>query len=325
MTEASNNQSSSSQVLKSKKLTQVNFNFKAMGSPCEIRIYATSHSEAANLISQACQDIERLENKYSRYLQDNLLFRVNEAARLGESIEIDDEFESLLNYADTCYQQSEGLFDITSGSLRKVWNFKEAIIPTQAQIDQCLESIGWQHVKRSKNKLQFTRKNMELDFGGIVKEYAVDTTAAILQNAGIQHGLVDLGGDIKIIGPHPNNDPWRVHIRHPRKEGVSIAAIDIGRGAIASSGDYERKIEIDGKRYGHIISPQTGWPVTGVSAVSVVSSQCVIAGSACTIAMLQEEHAATWLEDLGLPYLSVATDGSKQAGPTDKDTFVWLE
>lgn len=305
------------------KLTQVYYNFKAMGSPCEMRIYAASSSEAANAIAKACQEIERLEKKYSRYIEGNYLYRVNEAAKAGSACDIDDEFDSLLNYADTCYQQSGGLFDITSGTLRRVWNFKEKKIPLKADIEACIAAIGWDKVKREKNRVEFLAPNMELDFGGVVKEYAVDTTAGILEAQGIQHGLVDLGGDIKVIGPHPNQDPWRIHIRHPRKDNCSIAAIDLTRGALASSGDYERKIELNGKRYGHIISPKTGWPVTGVSAVSVVSEQCVIAGSACTIAMLQESDAVNWLEELGLPYVAVTTAGEKYKGPEGKASFAW--
>lgn len=296
-----------------------------MGSPCEIRIYAASSSEAANAIAIACKEIERLEKKYSRYIEGNYLYRVNEAAKSGGSCDIDDEFQSLLNYADTCYQQSEGLFDITSGTLRRVWNFKEKVIPPQADIEACLSAIGWDKVKIEKNRVEFLAPNMELDFGGVVKEYAVDTAATILEGEGIRHGLVDLGGDIKVIGPHPNQDPWRVHIRHPRKDNCAIAAIDLTRGALASSGDYERKIELNGKRYGHIISPQTGWPVTGVSAVSVVSEQCVIAGSACTIAMLQESNAVAWLEELGLPYVAVSTEGEKHKGPKGKASFAWTD
>ena len=144
---------------------------------------------------------------------------------------------------------------------------------------------------------------MQLDFGGIGKEYAVDRAAAICQQHGLQQGLVDLGGDIKIIGPHADGRPWSVGIRHPRKPGELMASINVSRGGIASSGDYERCIILNGKRYSHVLNPKTGWPVRGLASITVVAEQCVIAGSVSTISMLKEKQGKRWIKDLGLAYL----------------------
>ena len=144
---------------------------------------------------------------------------------------------------------------------------------------------------------------MALDFGGIVKEYAADRAAVICVEAGFCHGLVDLGGDIRILGPHPDGAPWSVGIQHPRRPHDVMASIDLVRGAIATSGDYERFVEIDGERYGHILSPRTGMPVRSLAGVSVVADECVVAGSAATIAMLMEGLGPAWLAELGLPHV----------------------
>lgn len=276
-----------------------------MGSPCEIHVYAQNAAVATRAISAASEDIVRLEQKFSRYLPGNLFDQVNQAAASGAHIDVDDEFIALLEYADACHQQSDGLFDVTSGILRKVWDFKkpEIRIPDQSEIDKLIKSVGWQYVSWSGTRLSFERTGMELDFGGIVKEYAVDRAATICEENGIRHGLIDLGGDMFFIGPHPDERPWDIYARHPRHADKSYGRFQISRGGLASSGDYERKIEINHQRYCHILSPKSGWPTRGLAGVTVVAPQCVVAGSACTTAMLMEQNGPAWLQELGLPYL----------------------
>lgn len=275
-----------------------------MGSPCAIRLHTDNAELATRAMHAAVTEINRLEQKYSRFKPGNFFARVNDAARAGDSIAIDDEMASLLAYANTCFEQSDGLFDITSGSLRKLWNFSAPTpLPDAAQIATALQSIGWHYVSWQNNQLRFARAGMEIDFGGIVKEYAADCAANICRQKGIQHGIVDMGGDIHVIGPRPDGTPWQIFIRHPRKAEAHIASFSIAQGALASSGDYERYVMIDGKRYCHILSPKTGFPVAGLAAVSVVADQCIVAGSACTIAMLKESQGPDWLAELGLPHI----------------------
>lgn len=288
-----------------KMLALSRFEFKAMGSPCEFRLYVENVLVAANAIQSIAAEIYRLEEKYSRFKTNNYLYHVNQAAEKGESIVVDEEFLSLLDFADTCYQQSDGLFDITSGALRKVWDFDSTKKPEQILIDEMQSSIGWQYVARKDNRLSFLRKGMQLDFGGIVKEYAVDRAAVICKEHGIHYGLIDMGGDIQVLGPHPTGKPWLIDIRHPRNTQSSFATIALQQGALASSGDYERCIDIDGEKYSHILSPKTGWPIRGLAAVSVVATQCVLAGSACTIAILKEKTGILWLDDLGIDYVAM--------------------
>jgi thiamine biosynthesis lipoprotein len=159
---------------------------------------------------------------------------------------------------------------------------------------------------------------MALDFGGVVKEYAADRAAVICLEAGVKHGLVDLGGDIRIIGPHPDGSPWSVGIQHPRQADAVMATLQVSRGAVATSGDYERYLAIDGKRYCHILSPRTGMPVEGLAGVSVFADECIVAGSATTIAMLMEERGPSWLEEVGLPHVwmdQAQRIGGTYAGP----------
>jgi thiamine biosynthesis lipoprotein len=161
--------------------------------------------------------------------------------------------------------------------------------------------------------LQFPLAGMALDFGGIGKEYAADRVADLCSTNGIDSGLIDLGGDIRIIGPHPDGSPWRVGIRNPDHPETALAMLELREGAIASSGDYERYIEVAGRRYCHILNPITGWPVQGLSSVSVTAPSCLVAGSICTIAMLKGRDGPTWLESLGVAHGWV-DDGGQRGG-----------
>lgn len=279
------------------------FTFKAMGCPCEIQLFANTEAEAKSVSNLAIKDINRLEAKYSRYRADSLLATINKVATVGGSVKIDEETAGLLNYAETCYQQSDGLFDITSGILRQAWRFERNELPDQHLIDKLLSRIGWHQLRWHASELEFLTPGMELDFGGIVKEYAADRAAELCKNAGIVHGVINLGGDVKIIGPRTDERPWRIGIHHPRISNDRLATLNLSAGAVASSGDYQRFMMVNGVRYSHVFNPKTGWPVSHLAAVSVISDFCVVAGSASTIAMLKATDGPKWLNDLGLPHI----------------------
>jgi FAD:protein FMN transferase len=292
--------------------------FKAMGTPCDIQVFAHSEAEASQSADAAIADIQRLEALYSRYKADSFLSEINRVAASGGSISVDDETASLLDYAVTCYEQSDGLFDITSGILRQAWKYDQTELPDQSVIDRLLEKVGWHKVAWKRPMLTFSVPGMEIDFGGVVKEYAVDRAASICYGLGIRHGVINLGGDIKVIGPRADGSPWRVGIRHPRNKDALLDTLLLYEGSLASSGDYERCIMVDGIRYGHVLNPLTGWPVRHLAAVSVIGEFCVVAGSASTIAMLKEGEGISWLEELGLPHLWVDVQGGTGGSITQK-------
>jgi len=281
-----------------------------MGTLCDVQLYCRDQGKAKRVAEQVIADIRRLELRYSRYRDDSFLSTINSVAQTGGSIEVDDETASLLDYAETCYHESDGLFDISAGLLRKAWRLDAGRLPDPSQINALLDKIGWNKLSWQKPILAFPLAGMELDFGGIVKEYAADRAAALCCAQDIMHGVVNLGGDIKIIGPHPNGKPWRIGIKHPRKKDSVITTVELSHGALATSGDYERCILIGEKRYGHIINPVSGWPVQHLASVSVIADLCVIAGSASTIAMLKEAQGPAWLKQLGLSHLWVDTQGN---------------
>lgn len=284
--------------------------FVAMASDCEVRLAGVSAARAQTLAALAIADVRRIETKYSRYRADSVVSRINAAAGNGESIAIDAETAQLLAFATQLFTLSDGLFDATSGVLRQVWDFKTGRRPTPQQLAEVLPRIGWNHVNWNDQSARLTRPGMELDFGGFGKEYAADRAATLLANEGAQHGLVNLGGDIRVIGPQADGSPWSMGIRHPRQDNAVIASIPISSGALATSGDYERFFVEGGERFCHILNPRTGWPAQHWQSISVIAPVCVAAGAMSTTAMLKGSDATAFLQGQGVSYLAVDTAGA---------------
>jgi thiamine biosynthesis lipoprotein len=284
--------------------------FYAMGSDCAVHLYGGTAKSVELLAAAAEEEVRRIEARYSRYRGDSELARINKVAATGGVIDIDAETAGLMAYAKACFAKSDGAFDITSGPLRAIWDFSVSRLPDQRSIDAALPFIGLDNVVLANGQLHFRRPGMELDFGGLGKEYAADRAAEVCADLGMRHGFIDLGGDIRVVGPQPDGLPWRIGIRHPRDADKLAAEIALMSGALATSGDYERFIEVDGRRYCHILDPKTGWPVHGLSSVTVISDRCLVAGSLSTAAMLKGPAGAAWLHRLGVRHLVIGEDGN---------------
>ena len=284
--------------------------FRAMASEHELLLWSNDDVLATHAAEGAIADVSRIEAKYSRYRDDSLTTRINRAAG-GAPVPIDAETAGLLAYADRCYQLSGGGFDLTSGVLRRAWDFRRVPprLPDATALAAATALIGWDRVEWSEHSVRLPAAGMEIDFGGIGKEYAADRAATVCIERGIEHGLVNLGGDVRATGPQPDGTPWRVGIRHPRRDGATVATVLLDSGAVATSGDYERYFEISGKRYSHILDPTTGQPVAHWQSVSVVAPLCVVAGSCATIAMLLEGDAERFLREQGFRYVAVDAGG----------------
>ncbi len=278
-----------------------------MASYCEIVLAGVASEEAARLAALAEAEVRRIEHKYSRYRADSLLSQIN--AHSGP-VTCDEETLALLDRAALLHAHSGGLFDITSGVLRRVWNFKAARVPETAAVQALLPLIGMDGVIRDGNKVWLRTPGMELDFGGFGKEYAADCAAQVLASAGVRHGYVNLAGDMRVLGPRPDGTPWSIGIRHPRDKERLLASIPVSSGALATSGDYERCFEQDGQRYCHILNPRTGRPARTWQSVSVLAPSALIAGAFTTIAMLLEEEGLPFLRSTGLSFLAVDQSGT---------------
>lgn len=282
--------------------------FTAMGCACEVQVHAGG-AVAARAAAAAEAEVRRLEAKFSRYRHDSIVSRINAAAG-RESVAVDGETAGLIAYGAACWQESGGTFDLTSGVLRRAWNFAGDTVPCSADVDALLPLVGWDHVRWQNPELFLPRVGMELDLGGIAKEYAADTAAAACLAAGAASCLVNLGGDVRVTGPHPDGRPWRIAIRHPRQPETIAAHVLLAAGGLATSGDYERAIVRNGARYCHILDPRTGWPAPDPPpSVTAVAPVCLVAGSLTTLAMLAGANADDTLATAGLPWLILDAAG----------------
>jgi thiamine biosynthesis lipoprotein len=290
------------------------FEFSAMASRCEVQLHAPDPDTARRWADAAIAEVRRIETKYSRYRDDSVTTAINQAAG-GAAVDVDRETAGLIDFGATLYEQSAGGFDLTSGVLRRVWDFKLQRVPSQQAIDAVLPLIGWPQVEWNGNAVRLPRAGMEIDFGGIGKEYAADRAGALLADHGATHGLVNLGGDVRVVGPAPDGAPWRVAIQDPRgRPGATLARLDVGSGALATSGDYERYFIHGGRRYCHLMDPRTGWPVDHWRSISVVAPLAVAAGACATLAMLQPVRPAlAFLQSQAVRYLAVDAEGNRYA------------
>jgi thiamine biosynthesis lipoprotein len=295
-------------------LSSYHFEFSAMASRCEVRLYAPAEEVARGWADAAIDEVRRIETKYSRYRDDSITTAINRAAG-GATVPVDDETAGLIDFGAALHAQSEGRFDLTSGILRRAWDFKARRVPAQQAIDAVLPLIGWSRVEWHDRRLRLPLAGMEIDFGGIGKEYAADRAGTILIERGARHGLVNLGGDVRVIGAAPDGSPWRIAIQHPRgRPGETLARLDVAQGALATSGDYERYFEVDGRRYCHVMNPRTGWPVDAWQSISVVAPLAAAAGACATIAMLNPvPEGLEFLGSQGVRYLAIDSGGRSHA------------
>ncbi len=278
--------------------------FTAMAGPCEILVEIDPIDSAAHLLEIARQETKRIEAKFSRYRNGNIVHEIHTSG--GQPVDVDDETAALLDFADHCFHLSEGRFDITSGVLRRVWRFDGTDrLPSAEDVEAVRPKIGWEKVDWSRPSLCLP-EGMELDLGGIGKEYAVDRVCALLSEETQAPFLVNFGGDLRASGPQAGGRPWRVGIDDPRAEGTPVRRVDLSRGALATSGDARRFLEKDGVRYPHVLDPRTGWPVTEAPrSVTIAAPTCTEAGMIATFAMLRGSDAESFLESEGVRYWCV--------------------
>lgn len=276
--------------------------FVAMASPCEVLIDDAPSSLAREVVDTVAAEAWRIERKFSRYRTDSAVHRINESA--GAETVVDEESANLLDFAATLTRLSEGAFDITSGVLRKVWKFDGGDhVPSQAQIEALLESVGWHRIewRRPVIKLQ---AGMQIDLGGIGKEYAVDAAAGLAEKSapGLSC-LINFGGDVAVRSARQDGRPWRIGIESSARIGAAERVVQLSRGALATSGDSRRFVFRDGHRYSHILDARTGWPVPNAPhSITVAADTCTQAGTLTTLAMLQGDNAESMLRASGLQY-----------------------
>lgn len=284
--------------------------FEAMASPCEVLLDVDSRAEAERLFDIARDEARRIEHKFSRYRDDSAVQRINRGT--GTPVEVDAETAALLDYAAQCHALSEGRFDITSGVLRRVWTFDGSDrVPSEEAVAALLPRIGWHKVRWERPRITLPA-GMEIDLGGLGKEYAVDRSARLLADATEASVLVNYGGDLYVNRVRRNGRGWFVGVEDPASglavtDGrYSVHRFELQHGGLATSGDARRYLFRHGQRYSHILDPTTGWPVPDAPrSVTVAAATCTEAGLLATFAMLRGRDARRFLAAEGVRHWCV--------------------
>ncbi len=270
-----------------------------MGSSLEVKVYGSDAAELDRALDAAVAEIQRVEDLMTDW-RASPLTTLNEAAGHGP-VTVPIELAQIIDRGLAIGEQSSGAFDITFAGVGKLWKFKgeNQIVPTNAALVQALKNVGYQRVRVDLNANTVDLPaDMRIGLGGIAKGYGVDRAMKILMQFGIKHGIVNAGGDMKILGKQ-RDAPWEVAIKHPRDSQRAIAILRVSNTCVVTSGDYERFFERDGKRYHHILDPRTGRPATGCISATVIAPNAEHADSLATaLCVLGPELGLQLIESL---------------------------
>lgn len=271
----------------------VTTHFKAMASPCVVLVDTPDMALGRSVGRLVQEEARRIEEKYSRY-RPSVITSINESA--GLDYEVDSETADLIDYTVSCYELSDGQFDITSGVLRRIWRFDEnGTVPSPERVEALMALVGWHRVTWRRPLLRLA-PGMEIDLGGVGKEYAVDRSLSLAQKQTDAPMLINLGGDLRISGPRRDGSGWRVAIQDPERANRTAGLVEFKSGALATSGDRYRHIATDAARYGHVLDARTGWPIADAPrSVTVHARSCSEAGLLAKLALLQGRAAKEFL------------------------------
>jgi len=261
-----------------------------MGNRFEISVVADDAVWAHECIEKAVEEIRRIENLLTTFNESSQTNLINRNAGIAP-VRVDNEVFELIRRSKKISAITQGAFDITYGSIdKRLWNFDKNMtaLPDPGVAKQRVGLINYKNIiLDEKNSTVFLReKGMRIGFGGIGKGYAAECAKALLQKKGIKSGIVNAAGDLTAWGYQPDGKPWTIGIADPNASREIFSHMNITNTSVATSGNYEKFVTIDGKKYSHTIDPKTGLPVTGIKSVTIICSNAEIADAMATPVMI---------------------------------------
>ncbi len=287
--------------------------FDAFGTSCHVVLAQPCVGAAWIDATAAIDEVQRVERTFSAQATGSVVARLNRQAG-GAALRVDDECLALLHEADRLHRTSGGLFDPTVGALRRAWNFDVPDLPLWQEVQAALRSVGWHRVERDGALVRLPHTGMALDLGALLRGYAVDRAAALLQSLGVRHGYVEIGRrDVHVIGPQPDGRPWPLELHDPRRPEGAWATVPVSRGGLSTSTDAAQAIVVGSRRYCDLLDPRSGWPVSSWRQVSVAAPSAMQAGALATVAMLARGEALARLAASGFDHLAIDAEGRTYA------------
>lgn len=257
----------------------------AMGSRFEITAVHADEEKCQAAIDAAWAEIERIEQLLSEWRESSPTSEINRKAGV-EPVVVPQELYNLVRRSIRISKLTDGAFDITFHTVGRLWNFKSrsSPIPDPEAIRAAMEDMGWRHIilDDAKRTIYLDRPGTRIGFGAIGKGYAANRAVFVLREHGVSGGVINAGGDLVVFGTQEDGRPWRIGIANPLHRDEVFAWLDVTDEAVVTSGDYENYIEIEGRRYSHIIDPRTGWPVEELRSVTIVCPDGELADALAT-------------------------------------------
>ena len=258
---------------------------KLMGSHFDITIVAKDSSIAHNHIKTAINEIKRIEKLISSWKPNSQTSKINNNAGIMP-VKVDAELFNLIKRSIVISKLTDGAFDITYASMDKIWKFDGSMkeFPSKIKIKNSIKKIGYQNIILDENKktVFLKIKGMKIGFGAIGKGYAADKAKELLIKNNVEAGIINAAGDMNTWGKQPNGKYWQIAITNPLNKNKAFAILPLKQGAVVTSGNYEKFVKFNGKRYTHIINPKTGYPSSGILSVSVFTKKAELADAFAT-------------------------------------------
>ncbi|MDW8055732.1 MAG: FAD:protein FMN transferase [Elusimicrobiota bacterium] len=290
-----------------------------MDTFCEIKLVSNINStQAKKIFSEVFHKVEEIDKEFG-FTKDSVVTKINQLS--GKSpCNVSTEAFELIKECIEISELTDGAFDITTGVLSSLWGFenfskKESFnIPSEKQIKSVLPLVGYKKISvDEKTKTVFLKyTGMKLNLGGVAKGYAIRKAKEILENKGFKNFIINFGGDLYISGVKHKGKPWKIAVQHPRDKNKFLCILELSDISCATSGDYERFFEVEGKRYHHIFNPKTGYPKENIVSVTVLCKDPVLADALATgIFVLGEVKGLELANKLGIECIIVKEDNKK--------------
>jgi len=259
--------------------------FKLMGSRFDISVVCANEKEAEKHIAMAVTEMSRIEHIISSWNGSSETSEVNRQAGI-QPVRVSKELFHLIKRANVISKLTRGAFDISYASMDRIWKFDGSMkrFPSIEKIKKSIIKVGYQHIiLNEKNQtIYLTKKGMKIGFGAIGKGFAADKAKALLISKGVKAGIINASGDMNTWGKQPDGSYWNVAITNPMNKNSAFALLPLKKGAIVTSGNYEKYVQFNGQKYSHIIDPRTGIPSKGILSVSVFSGSAELADALAT-------------------------------------------
>lgn len=287
-----------------------------MGNSFTITVVAENEKKGNENINLAVEEISRIERLLTTYNKDSQTNLINKNAGI-EPVQVDLEVFSLIERSIGISRITQGAFDISYGSIDKsLWNFDKSMtkLPDAQTAQKMVHLIDYRNIilDRENTTVFLKEKGMRIGFGGIGKGYAAEMAKQILLRQGVQSGIINASGDLSAWGLQPDGRKWTIGVADPDSPNAAFSYMEISGKAVATSGNYEKYITIDGKKYSHTIDPKTGLPITGIKSVTIIASNAEFADAMATPIAVMGIRAGLYLIDQ-IPdlYCIIIDEGNK--------------